>query len=319
MMCKGNTCRLFNGDFKLIALDIDGTLINSDHIITSRTMHAIKNAKDAGINVTIATGRHYISAIRIARKIQISAPLICGDGAIIKDINTNHTIYNLLPKEIAADVMRMAAGYEDFKIQVFTREGKIYLGSNYRNNYFKSFLRAPLKHSLRGYFNLLRDFVFIPVKNTGNIEKTIAAMDDAPLKIVVYGNERREDLKDFTDKIIKKYGDRISITSAIDNCIDILKGGVSKAKALAVLSEKLNIKPEEIIAVGDNINDIEMIEYAGLGVAMGNAPDEVKSKANYVTDTNNNDGLAKFLESLLSVRIKTKEFPVPQTGLCRGQ
>ncbi|MDD4569220.1 MAG: Cof-type HAD-IIB family hydrolase [Tepidanaerobacteraceae bacterium] len=309
---------LFKNNFKLIALDVDGTLINSDHILTSRTLRAIKNVKDTGIKITIATGRHYLSAIRMARKIQINAPLICSDGAIIKDIHSNNTIYHLLPREIAVDVMKMAQEYNNFNIQVFTKNGKIYAGPSYRRTYFKRFLSVPLKHSLRGYYNLMRDFVFIPVKNTGNIEGTIEALDDAPAKVVIHGSERTEDLKDFTNKIVSKYGNKISITSAIENCIDILNGGISKAKGLSILSDKLGIKREEIVTVGDNINDMEMLEYAGLGVAMGNAPDQVKSKADYVTASNNDDGLAKFLEKLL-VQIKTEKFHVSQTKLCQSE
>lgn len=310
---------LLKNNYKLIALDVDGTLINSDHILTARTVRAIKDAKDTGIKVTIATGRHFLSAIRMARKIEIDAPLICSDGAIIRDIYSNDTIYHLLPQEIALDVMRMALDYDNFKIQVFTKDGKIYAGPSYRSTFFKRFLRAPLKHSLRGYYNLMKDFVFIPVKNTGNIDGTIAALDEAPAKVVVYGNERAQDLKDFANRIITKYGDNISITSAIDNCIDILNGGISKAKGISILSEKLGIRREEIITVGDNLNDMEMLEYAGLGVAMGNAPDKVKSKANYVTASNNDDGLAKFLEKLLSVQIKTENFLTPQTKLCQSE
>ena len=127
--------------------------------------------------------------------------------------------------------MRMAMDYDNFKIQVFTKDGKIYAGQSYRATYFKHFLKEPLKHSLRGYFNLMRDFVFIPVKNTGSIQGTIAAIDKSPAKVVVYGNERPDDLKDFINKLAAKYGDKISITSAIENCIDILNGGISKAKA----------------------------------------------------------------------------------------
>jgi Cof subfamily protein (haloacid dehalogenase superfamily) len=310
---------LLKNKFKLIALDVDGTLINSDHILTSRTLRAIKNVKDTGIKITIATGRHYLSAIRMARKIQINAPLICSDGAIIKDIYSNNTNYHLLPKKTAIDIMRMAMDYDNFKIQVFTKDGKIYAGQSYRATYFKHFLKEPLKHSLRGYFNLMRDFMFIPVKNTGSIQGTIAAIDKSPAKVVVYGNERPDDLKDFINKLAAKYGDKISITSAIENCIDILNGGISKAKGLSMLSEKLGIKREEIITVGDNINDMEMLEYAGLGVAMGNAPERVKNMADYVTDTNDNDGLAKFLEKLNSVQITTEKFYATQTNICQSE
>lgn len=318
MKAKFNNSDLFKGDYKLVALDIDGTLINSHHIITSRTKNAIKKVKDAGIKVTISTGRHYKSALNRAKEIKIDAPLICSDGALIKDISTNSAVYNPLYREIAADIMKTASQYDDFKIQIFTEERKINVGSNYRSKYFKRFLSEPLKHSPIGYFNLMRDFAFIPVTNVKNVDEAIKVMEEEPLKVVVYGNERQEDLKIFIEEITKKYKDLISITSAIDNCVDILKGGVSKAKGLTVLCEKLDIRPEEIIAVGDNINDIKMIEYAGLGVAMGNAPELVKSKADYITADNDNDGLAIFFEKLLLGEIQTKE-TLPQTKLCQSE
>lgn len=309
MVQKKEFNKLPKNNFKLIALDVDGTLINSDHIVTPRTLRAIKKAKDLGIKVTIATGRHFPSVIRLARKIQINAPLICGDGAIIRDIYSNDTMFHLLPQEIAVDILRMTQNYKNFTVQVFIKNGKIYAGQSYRGNYLKNFLRAPLKHSLKGYFNLLRDFVFIPVQNTGNTQGAIDALNESPAKVVVYGNERPEDLKDFINKVLDKYGDSITITSSIKNCIDILKGGISKAKGLIILTEKLGIRRDEIITVGDNFNDLEMIKYAGLGVAMGNAPEQVKNKADYVTDTNDNEGLAKFLENLISVKAKTEQLP----------
>ncbi|HHV82351.1 MAG TPA: HAD family phosphatase [Tepidanaerobacter syntrophicus] len=321
MKAKFKNSDLFKGNykkFKLAALDIDGTLINSHHIITSRTKNAIKKAKDAGIKVTISTGRHYRSALSRAKEINIDAPLICSDGALIKDFSTNSAIYHSLSKEIAADIMKTASQYDDFKIQIFTEERKINIGSSYRSKYFKRFLREPLKHSPIGYFNLMRDFAFIPVTNVKNVDEAIKAMEEEPLKVVVYGNERQEDLKLFIEEITKKYKDEISITSAIDNCIDILRGGVSKAKGLAVVSEKLGLNREEIIAVGDNINDIKMIEYAGLGVAMGNAPERVKSKADYVTADNDSEGLAIFFEKLLAGEIHAKE-TLPQTKFCQSE
>ena len=128
MMPNKDLEMLLNNNFKLIALDVDGTLINSDHILTARTLRAIKNAKDAGITITIATGRHYLSSIRMARKIQINAPLICSDGAIIKDIYSNNTIYNLLPREIAIDVMRMALDYKNFKFKFLQKTERFILG-----------------------------------------------------------------------------------------------------------------------------------------------------------------------------------------------
>ena len=121
-----NELDIFKNKFKLIALDVDGTLINDDHIVTPRTLKAIEKAKELGIKVTIATGRHYPSVIRLARKIQINAPLICCDGAVISDIYTNDSIYHLLPQDIAVDVMRMTQSYENFACKFLLRMENLY-------------------------------------------------------------------------------------------------------------------------------------------------------------------------------------------------
>ena len=140
-----------NKNFKLIALDVDGTLIRSDHVLTARTLRDIRNAKDVGIKVTIATGRQNKSYIRLAQKLQINAPLICSDGAIISDIYSNDTIYHFLPKKIAIDVLKMALDHKNLKIQVFTKDKRIFVGPNYRRVYLKRFLHFPFKYSLRGF------------------------------------------------------------------------------------------------------------------------------------------------------------------------
>ncbi|MGI6424487.1 MAG: Cof-type HAD-IIB family hydrolase [Tepidanaerobacteraceae bacterium] len=302
VVLKQDLKELFSNNYKLIALDVDGTLINSNHILTNRTIRALRAVKDLGIDITIATGRHYLSAIRLAQNIPISAPLISSDGAVISDIYTNETIYNLLPQDIAVDIVKEASKYKNFRIEVFIEDGRISSAKSYRSIFLRRFLKAPFKYSLKGYYNLLRDFVLIPTKNTADIKACISVLEESPAKVVVHGNEKREDLRAFVDEIITKYNNKISITSAIDNCVDVLKGGISKAKGLEILSKKLGIKPEEIITVGDNINDIEMLEYAGLGVAMGNASSEVKERADYVTASNNENGLAKFLELLVLYR-----------------
>ena len=149
MVRKTDLDILLSNDFKLIALDIDGTLITGNHILTNRTMEALKAVKEAGINITIATGRHYWSAVRIAQKIGINAPLICSDGAIIRDMYSGKTMFQLLPKEIAVDILRIASDYKNFRIQVFTKDGKIYAGHNYRQVFLKNFLHAPFRYSLR--------------------------------------------------------------------------------------------------------------------------------------------------------------------------
>lgn len=299
-------------NFKLLAVDVDGTLITSGQIVTNRTLRAINRVKDLGIKVTIATGRHYPSVIRLARKIRINAPLVCCDGAIITDIHTGEAAYHLLPQEVAAEIVKMTLDYDSFTVQVFIKDGKIYGGQNYQGKYIKKFFSIPMKYSLKGYLNLLRDFAFIPVKNLGSAQAVISALKEPVAKVFISGNDRPEDLEDFKKKIEAKFGKEITVTSSMPNTIDVLNGGVSKAKGLLKLAESLGISPDEIITVGDNYNDLEMIKFAGLGVAMGNAPEQVRREADYVTETNDNEGLAEFLEKLILFTEKTYNFRSPK-------
>ena len=121
-----------------------------------------------------------------------------------------------------------------------------------------------------------------------------------PAKIFVTGEGKH--MRNFQGKL-QHYIMKSFLTSALKNCVDIIHGEVSKAKGLSILAESLGIKREEIIAFGDNINDINMLKYAGLGVAMANAPRRVREIADHVTASNNEDGIAVFLEQFLQTGI----------------
>ncbi|MDI3481249.1 MAG: hypothetical protein PWQ97_904 [Tepidanaerobacteraceae bacterium] len=287
-----------NCGFKLIALDIDGTLITSRYTITRRTREALRAAMDSGMKVTIATGRFYHSARHIARNIGINAPLVCNDGALIKDIFTGKTVFfKPLPLETARDILHIAAKYSSFKVQIFMEDYKIYAGRGYRRLQFRRFLELSSRYSIAGCYNYLRDFVFVPAKDAGDIAGAERMMTQPPAKIVIYADPG--ELEIFKRDIKEKFGDSIFLTTAIKNTVDILNGEVSKARGIAVLAEMLGINRHEIIAIGDNINDMPMLEYAGLGVAMGNGPDVVKQKADFITAANDDDGVAFFIERLL--------------------
>lgn len=285
-------------DFKLLALDIDGTLLNGGYELTQRTRRALKLAMDKGLKVTVATGRFYLSAVRIARLIPINVPMVVNDGALIKDVYTGKTIFEQpIPLELAKEILELISRYPNFKIQIFMEKKKIYAGRNYISMQLWRFFRFRHKYSIKNSINYMRDFIFVPVQNTINIEGAKKVLKHPPSKIVLYGNE--SELQHFENKIKNKYKDEIFLTSALSGCLDVLSGQISKAKGLAALARILGIKQNEIIAIGDNYNDMEMLNYAGLGVAMGNAPRIVKEKADIVIASNNNDGVAQFIETLL--------------------
>lgn len=287
--------------FKLIAIDIDGTLITSNYFISPRTLRALRAAMNAGIKVTIATGRFYKSSLRIARSLPINAPLICNDGAQIVDIHSgSHVFFKPLPMDVACRVLSLCSNYETLRVQIFMKDHKVFAGRYFRVGQISWFLRR--KHHLRGFINYLKDFVFVPVKNAGDFEGAKCAMKNPPAKIVICGEPN--EMEDFKKRVLDELKDKIFMTTAIKNCVDILDGSVSKAKGIEVLAQRLGIKRQEIMAIGDNINDLPMLEYAGLGVAMGNAPEVVKERADIVTAGNNEDGIALLLEKVLGDTIK---------------
>lgn len=287
-----------NTPYKMIALDVDGTLISSGYTVSRRTRQALKKAMGMGMIVTLATGRFWGSAVRIARSIPVNAPVVSNDGALIKDVYSGKELFfRPLPLEVAKHVLKRAERYPNFEVQIFLKEKKIFSGTAYWKMQLRRYFRSARKFSFRGFYNYMKDFVLLPVENAGSLERAAVLLKEAPTKIVVSGDS--EEVREFSEELAKDLGDRIYITSAIKNSIDILEGSVSKAKGLEVLAGLLGIKREEIIAVGDNLNDIEMLKFAGLGVAMGNAPEAVKQRADFVTAKNDEDGVAFLVESVL--------------------
>lgn len=289
-----------NRDFKLLVLDIDGTIITNDRRLTRRTIEAIQRVKAAGIKVTVATGRQHPSAVHIARAIGINAPLISSDGSMIQDLSTGETEIYPLDKEKAKRAVKMAEKYKGFRVEVFFEKTRYHAGEGYKRRLLKKYLTPPLRHSILGTLYYIRDFVCVPVEDKGDIDRTIAAIQEDPLKLAVYGYGPPEELVRYRQELSDEFGSEISMTTALTHCVDVLEKGVSKAQGIAVVAEKLGISSEQVITVGDNLNDIEMIQYAGLGVAMGNASQQVKERADYVTATNEEEGLAQFLEKLLA-------------------
>ncbi|MGB9813341.1 MAG: Cof-type HAD-IIB family hydrolase [Thermovenabulum sp.] len=294
--------------YKLIALDVDGTLINSRYILTKRTIKALRQVMNKGLYVTLCTGRFYRSAIRIAKNIPVNAPIITSDGALIRDVYNNRIYYEkALQKDVLMEIIDTVSGCDDVKLQIFLRDKKIFLGKSYRVAQLKRFYTFARRFSFIGSVNYIRDFVLIPVKNIDDVNRLKKYVDriyidgymkeslGLPLKAVISGNPVT--IVELTKKFEKMFGKSIYITSAVKNTVDIVDGEVSKAKGLEVISRILGLKRQDIIAIGDNYNDILMLEYAGLGVLMGNAPLELKEKGLPLTLTNNEEGVAYFIES----------------------
>lgn len=273
--------------YKLICIDVDGTLLGENGEIPEENIIAVERAYKKGVQVVISTGRIYSNAVQISNRIKVKSPVIAANGAVVKDWYNRKVIfhahfekyeyeklfdllskYNLvahfytMDKVISYSVIGNIAALV-YKFKNFSKNHKIYVDS--------SLTLKSLKKKLK--------------KNEGKIVKCVLySMDKERLM------QFRKEIEETTD---------MSVFGAGSYSIEIGPKGVSKGSAVKKLAKYLNIDRKDIICIGDNENDIEMIKYAGLGVAMGNAVDSLKEVADYITDTNINSGVAKVINKFV--------------------
>ena len=291
--------------YKLIGIDIDGTLVKNDKTLSPKTIESIEKARKKDVKIVLITGRPIEGLLRYTTKLNLNSHNDYGiacSGGFIQCLGNKHVL---------------------FESSITLKE------FNYIYNVAKD-----LKITL----NILsKDIILTPTLNlTTQIESFLSNIpmeiidfsnlkDDICINRVVYINENKK----FTDHLLniikrhnmeykssdKLYGnndlilDENSLPSELINNFTVLRPssgtleiqakGVNKGSSLKILGEKLGIKRDEMIAIGDSGNDIDMIKYAGLGVAMGNAHEKVKAIADYVTYTNEEDGLAHVIEKFI--------------------
>ena len=266
-------------DYKLIAVDIDGTLTNSRKEITPRTRYALLEAQRQGKRVIIASGRQPMGVYPIARDLMLdryNGYIMSYNGGKIISCETDETVVTrLFPREYLADIVGVL---KDFNVTINTFDDKKIFANSKVNDY--TYLERDITHV---EMVVCEDFV-ADVKFPFN--KLLLAGE--PLEL------------DKCQEILRtRYDGLLDVCKSAPYFLEIMPLGVSKGSMLPVLLDKLGISREALIAFGDNYNDITMIGYAGMGVAMGNAEPEVKRIANCVCETNDEDGVAKTIEQMI--------------------
>ncbi|XVM05532.1 Cof-type HAD-IIB family hydrolase [Bacillus subtilis] len=234
-------------DIKLIAIDMDGTLLNDEQLISDENRKAIREAEDKGVYVVISTGRTLMTCRELAESLKLSSFLITANGSEIWDSN-----FNLVERKLL-------------------HTDHIQMMWDLRNKHNTNFWASTVNKVWRGEF---------PENIT----------DHEWLK---FGFDIEDD--DIRNEVLEELrkNKELEITNSSPTNIEVNALGINKARALAKVTEKLGFTMENVMAMGDSLNDIAMIKEAGLGVAMGNAQDIVKETADYITDTNIEDGIAK--------------------------
>lgn len=266
-------------NYKLVVTDMDGTLLNDDHEVSRKNKDALKKVIDSGKHVAIATGRIYTAARVYAKTLELVTPIICCNGAIIKNLEDDTILYgNPIDDDLCRKVIDIC--YDEDVYFHFYSEDTI-IGQVLKNKLlFFSEWTKTLKEEDRLKVDIVEDaMAWI---GTDKVYK-FSIQDDDQERLNRIGRRIRRELN-------------VDAYKSYYNMLDVMSKGVSKGNAILKLAEIMDINSDEIIAIGDNENDISMMHAAGLGVAMENADEKIKIEANFITDTNNNDGVAKVIE-----------------------
>lgn len=269
---------------KMIAIDLDGTVFNSSAELTKRNKEAIEEAIRRGIEIVISTGRAFSSLPDSIKSIHGIKYAITSNGAHIIDLQTGKVIHSEYLSESAVRQVMKLSEELDVELEVFfERQGYIdeeyynYIrdnGCSYRNVKYVLWSRKPVHD--------IKSFMLKNISKIDNINICFRSLDELEA-----ARPRVEAITDAT------------ITASFRNNLEVGGPNTSKKNALIRIMDILNISKEELMACGDAPNDIPMLEYAGIGVAMGNAWGGTKDYADYVTATNDEDGVALAIEKFV--------------------
>lgn len=270
---------------KLICIDMDGTLLMDQHNISSEDKEAIQEAVEAGVHVAITTGRVYNCAKLYSDLIGLKTPIIASNGAFIGEKNNQSIYNNPLEIEDIMDFLNITKKYGLFSY-LTANFGIVSLEELPENNIYKV-LNKTLKEEDRIKLEVIKD-----------IEKAYNLYPNQILKGVCISKDNKEALLKAKEEL-HKLSPNLEIVSSWNDNFEIMKKGSSKGAAVEQLTKYLNLSRDEVMCIGDSENDLSMIEFASIGVAMGNAIDKVKDAAQYITDDNTNSGVAKAIRKFV--------------------
>ncbi|HUT34497.1 MAG TPA: Cof-type HAD-IIB family hydrolase [Planctomycetota bacterium] len=274
--------------YRLLAVDIDGTLLDSSSHLRPAVREALRRAVASGLSVVLCTGRRYRTAVPIAEELGLALPLICHSGALVKDTASHRTLF---VQAMTPEVLRLlldALGDVGLTPMVYT-------DTFHTQTDFYVQRGAPLTPYHADYL----------MKNHGwyRLVKSLDGGLPAPaVQVCTFGE--LDELHRVRPLLRERLAGRttchlLSSAKYLGNFLEFQNGAASKWSALRSLLDARGIAPEEVVAIGDDENDISMLRAAGLGIAMGNAAYAVKSAAHLVAPSNDDDGVARVIDKLL--------------------
>lgn len=276
-------------------MDLDGTVIGNDLVISQPVKDAVRRAVESGLIVTLATGRMFQGTRRFAQELSIAQPVICYQGAMIRHTITGELWYHdPVPLEQAQEVIALAES-----------QGKTVIG------FVDDQCYVSRENDESQFYHRHSGVRPEPVGDLG------AWLPEAPTKVLIITP------KEQTDETVaffrERFKDSLFVTRSYPLFTELTRLGVSKGKAMGQLCERLGLSRDEVIAIGDNLNDLDMIQFAGYGIAMGNGASPVQAAAAYVAPTQADDGVAEAIVGHILPRLKgSSTGPSPAAGAARA-
>ncbi|MDR1605508.1 MAG: Cof-type HAD-IIB family hydrolase [Streptococcaceae bacterium] len=274
---------------KEIVLDIDGTLLNSDKVITPKTKSALIEAQESGIKVILASGRSTNGMLKFAKELQMAqydGLLVAYNGARVTDVQTGEVLFDQsIPKGLAQSVLEKLKSYD--LIPMINDDQYMYV-----NNVFGGMIDVfgkqanIIEYESRGGNFLLCE------------QEDLAKFADFPLNKILVAGEA-DYLQAVADEIYAPFKAHLTGAFSAPFYFEFTAKGIDKAKALDVVNTRLGIEAKDVISFGDAQNDATIINYAGLGVVMGNGTEAMKASADFVTSSHDEDGIAVALAKFL--------------------
>lgn len=264
--------------YRLLALNIDGTVLQSNGKLHRSTKEAVEYVMQKGIYVTLVTSRSFPSASKVAKALKIPTMIISHRGAYIANTFERQILAKRIPVEITYEIIRFVEGFP-CQIRIVHEQ-------------FSLVNKTKTNHNLlaKTVFSSSGEPALYAHQFVDSISETLAEQQIAPPKIEIFF-KTKEDLKDAREAISQMFSE-VDMTELNPLRLDIVPHGVSKLNGLDFLGKHLGISRKEMVVIGDDHDDLPMIEAAGLGVAMGNAPVAVKQAADWITRSQNEHGVA---------------------------
>jgi Cof subfamily protein (haloacid dehalogenase superfamily) len=258
---------------RLIALDLDGTVIGADLVVRDRVRESVIRAQAQGIAVTIVTGRMFAAARPFAQALGISGPIVCYQGAGIFDVASGRIVQQTPVAQAVTREVLARAKADSFHAQCYA-DDRLYV--------------EAMNEWTRKYISLSQvEPIVIP--------SLIAKFTDQPtLKIVLVDEAERATA--YTETLKSLLGSRAYVTRSHPDFVEVLDPGVDKGRALHVVAAHYGVPIEATLAVGDSWNDLPLLTTAGIGIAMGSAPTELLARADAVVADVAHDGVAEAIE-----------------------